>query len=215
MYCSSKIKFFLVFLSLSFTMMAKAQSVTMPEKLKDSPFMLNYYKAGVAINDYLKTQNTESLESALVLLNPKKMNVAAFAPDEIVDESGLIASEGHFVYDYDYAMAIYEDKEIPKEFGLQRDAESEIKVALITLKPQGKVVYRVAACDLVKMFTLCEPDGKLLLEVKELSSGKCHVGEEHDNGTVSAAMWSMDDDMLEIQITNVSEKATSAVFVTN
>lgn len=215
MYCSSKIKFLLVLLSISFMMMVKAQSVTMLEMLKDSPFMLNYYKAGVAINDYIKTQNTESLESALVLLNPNKISIATFDPNEIVDDSGLIASEGHFVYDYVYAMAIYENKEIPKEFGFERDPASEIKVALLALKPQGKIVYRIDACDLVKMFTLCEPDGKLLLEVKELTSGKNHVGEEHDNGTVSAAMWTMDDDMLEIQITNVSEKATSAVFVTN
>ena len=215
MYYLSKIKLILVFLSLSFMTMAKAQSATMSEMLNDSPLMLNYYKAGVAINDYLKTQTTESLESALVLLNPKKMKVAEFSPNEIVEDSGILTSDGHFVYDYNYALAIYENKEIPKEFGFEREPESEIKVALITIKPQGKIVYRVEACDIVKMFTLCEPDGKLLLEIKELTSGKSQVGKEFENGEVSAAMWSMDDDVLEIHITNVSEKATSAVFVTN
>lgn len=212
---SSKIKLILVFLSLSLTTTAKAQTVTMSEMLKDSPFMLNYYKAGLAINDYLKTQKTESLESALVLLNPKKMKVAEFTPNEIVENSGILSSDDHFVYDYNYALAIYENTEIPKEYGFERDPESEIKVALITLKPQGKIVYRVEACDIVKMFTLCEPDGKFLLEIKELASGKNHVGNMYDNGTVSAAMWSMDEDMLEVHITNVSEKVASAVFVTN
>ncbi len=215
MHYLSKIKLLLVFLSLSFTMTAKAQSVTMEEMLKDSPSMRNYYHAGVAINDYLTTKNTESLESALVLLNPKKMAVADFSPEEIVDDSGLIASEGHFVYDYGYALAIYENMEIPKEFGFERDPASEIKVALIALKPQGRVIYRVNAGDIITMFTLCEPEGRLQLEVKELGSGKLHRGEEYNQGTVSAASWLMDDDTLEIQITNVSEKATSAVLVTN
>ena len=179
-----------------------------------APMMAQYYSGCKSLNQYIATRQVEALEEALYKMNPKRMDVSIFEPDSTEGTSNLCEMTGHFMYDYEYALALYEDRELPKEIGLQR-AGGECKVSLIALNPMSSIVYRVSAMDDMEMMTICEPGSVVTLSAKECTTGTVHEGKLYDNDTVCHASWTMDEDTIEIRITNKSGHATSLAFLIN
>ena len=195
--------------------MCRAEVFPIGQLQESNPIMAQYYIGCSYINQYIRTKRVESLEDALVKLNPAHLKTDRFRPDSIVEDSGICDFAGHFVYDYQYALAVYEEREIPKEFGLQRGGQ-ECKVALLALKPHSSVVYKVESYfDFVEMLTICEPGSIVTIQAKEIGTGKIHNGELFDDDTVCHTSWSLFCDDLEITITNTSDEITSLAFLIN
>lgn len=209
-----KIKLAITLPLLGTTMVCVAEEFPVATIEGEVPMMAQYYLGCKAINQYITTNKVEYLEDALHQMNPKRLEVSRFEPEMIVDESNLCNPTDHFVYDYEYALAIYEDRELPREMGLQR-AGGECKVALLALKPESTIIYKLEAVDHVEILTICEPGSVVSVNATESTTGKSHIGKLYDDNTVCHVSWDMEGDTIEISITNQSGHITSMAFLIN
>lgn len=196
------------------TTIGMAEAFPIEQLQESNPTMAQFFSGCLSINQYLRSNDVECLEDALYEMNPNHIEVEIFEPDSIGDASGLCDSIGSYFYDYEYASAIYEDREIPKELDLQRGT-SECKVALLMLKPLSSIVYSIFTFDKIELITICEPDHEVSLSIKESETGNTHIGESYEDNTVCHASWTMDEGVIEITISNLSDEFTTLAFLSN